>query len=111
MILKGLEEDIESSKNFGSLQEESHYLDNRKKRAELATIHQNLQERKRYAENIFILICIWLAVVLSIVILVGAGCIKLDDSVLITLISTTTANVTAFFVLVVKYLFNPKELP
>lgn len=33
----------------------------------------------------------------------------LSDDVLITLITTTTANVIGIFVFVVKYLFNPKS--
>ena len=34
---------------------------------------------------------------------------ELSDTVLITLITTTTANVIGIFVFVVKYLFNPKQ--
>lgn len=74
---------------------------------------QNRAERKLYAKWLFILVCAWLAVILSIVVLQGFGILCLSDSVLITLITTTTLNVLVLFGIVIRYLFKStlKKLP
>lgn len=54
---------------------------------------------------IFWLIVIWLLIILVIVVLTGLEKLTLSDAVLIALITTTTANIAAFFLGVVKYLF------
>ncbi|MEM7550077.1 MAG: hypothetical protein AAF363_10390 [Bacteroidota bacterium] len=68
---------------------------------------QNIKERKKYARFIFTLICIWLGLILLILFFQGFSNIKfhLSDTVLITLITTTTANIAAYFLVVTKYLF------
>lgn len=79
---------------------------------ELDELHQNMAERKGYARKLFIMLCIWLAIILGITIF--NGIVKgpsgyyvfcLSDTILITLITTTTANVAAFFLVVTRYLF------
>jgi len=42
------------------------------------------------------------------VVLAGVKLLSLSDTVLVTLITTTTASVFGFFLLVMKYLFNPE---
>ena len=72
----------------------------------LKTLRQNNIERKKYAGRIFIFTCIWAVLIFLVVFLVGFKVVVLSDTVLVTLISTTTINFFGFFLLVVKYLFN-----
>ena len=76
---------------------------------------QNIHEREKYANRIFILICIFLGFSLLIVILSGitiCPCglkyLNLSDAVLITILTTTTANVLGLMIIVINYLF-PKN--
>lgn len=50
--------------------------------------------------------CMYMAISLVIVFLCGCGVMKLDVSVLITLLTTTLANVIGVFTFVAKYLFH-----
>lgn len=83
------------------------------KKEELKSKIQDREQRKEFAKKIFIFLCIYLFVVFSTVICsaVESDCMKftLSDNVLITLLTTTTANMIGIFILVVKYLFNTKE--
>src|SRR5689334_18445526 len=78
---------------------------------ELKDLRQDRDERKSYASKLYWLVLIWLSIILLIVILQGLKLpgtdftFQLDDIVLVTLITTTTANVAAFFLVVVRYLF------
>lgn len=80
---------------------------------ELGGKKQNINARKEYATKIFGLIKVWLGSILALVFLSGIGKAKnlftLSDSVLIALITTTTASVVGLFVIVVNYLFNNKK--
>lgn len=87
-------------------------LDRQQKKVVILGQTQNLKERKKYAKYIFIMLCIWLFLMLTIIVLSGLPrvpftCMKfeLSETVLITLITTTTANVAAFFLVVTKNLF------
>ncbi|QRR02914.1 hypothetical protein [Dyadobacter sandarakinus] len=109
------EQDI-SEKNFLRLLQE----------ANLEGLTQNIRERKKYAEYIFWMVCVWLVTVVLLVWLNGIGEIycynfldvffrtgvkyisfsfHLSDAVLITLVTTATVNITGFFLVVTKYLF------
>lgn len=72
---------------------------------------QDREQRRIFADKIFSLLCMYLLVVGLIVIGCGNqnGAFHLSDSVLVVLITTTTANVIGIFILVVKYLFNPRS--
>jgi len=83
-------------------------LDQEIKKAHLRTLQDNNIQRRRYAVNTFILTCSWIGVVICIVVLAGIKLLSLSDTVLVTLITTTTASVFGFFLLVMKYLFNPE---
>jgi hypothetical protein len=78
---------------------------------ELQEVRQNIEERKRYARRLFIMLCLWLAIILLIAITNGIDnpfiCIgfHVSEAVIITLITTTTANIAAFFLVVTRYLF------
>lgn len=76
-------------------------------RETLESKKQDRQQRRDFASYIFWLIVVYLTIVLALV-----GCSRLigiDNSVLITLLGTTTANVISLFAFVAKYLFHTKE--
>ena len=82
------------------------------RKLQYASEEQNIKERKKYAKHIFYLITCWLAIILLIVFFqavkkVPFTCVpfELSETVLITLITTTTANIAAYFLVVTKYLF------
>jgi len=81
---------------------------NKSNKEKLKGDRQDREERKIYANLVFTLISIWLIVVLAVFVSCGQGNLKYSDSVLITLLTTTTANVIAIFHFVMKYLFHPK---
>jgi hypothetical protein len=69
-------------------------------------IEQDKNERKDYANVLFTMTTIWLFLVLGIFISVGRGVLVYSDSVIITLLSTTTANVVGLVIIVANYLFK-----
>ena len=85
------------------------------KKEVLASLQQNNRERVKYAKWTFVLTFCWIFVVMGLVFLNGyhpknGKLLELSDSVIITLITTTTINVFGFFLLVIKFLFNTGEL-
>lgn len=66
----------------------------------------NIQARKVYAACLFSFLSVYMIVVMVIVFLQGFGNIKLDASVMNTLLVTVTANVFGVFNFVAKYLFH-----
>jgi hypothetical protein len=87
----------------------------RKLGEELKDLRQDRDERKSYASKLYWLVLVWLTSILVIIIFQGLKIpnnrlsFQLDNAVLITLITTTTANVATFFLVVVRYLFRPKQ--
>jgi hypothetical protein len=81
-----------------------------KAQLEVEEFAQNIRERKKYARSIFWVILGWMVFVAGIIIaclwLFAVHKPILSDAVLITLLTTTTANVLGLFVLVVQYLFK-----
>jgi hypothetical protein len=80
------------------------------KKAVIDGLNQDRTERKKYAQLIYWMLVGWLVVILTLVFLYGLKAVFYSDAVLITLITTTTANITVFFLGVVRYLFPNKEL-
>ena len=78
------------------------------KKEELESYIQDRKERKRYANKLFYFLSVFVFIILLIVILSGLDIIKLETSIMITLITTTTANIISIFIYVVKYLFKSK---
>jgi multidrug efflux pump subunit AcrB len=76
---------------------------------------QDIDERKKYALCFFVLSCGWLTLITLILLLQGFGSFaffkrpfKLDTSVVLAVIGSTTANVLWILYIVAKYLFpNP----
>jgi hypothetical protein len=80
---------------------------------ELATRNETLEgsrqdrlARKKFTPNLFWLLVVFLSCTLSIVVLSGLRILCLSDTVLVTLLTTTTADVIGIFIFVVKYLFK-----
>jgi hypothetical protein len=70
---------------------------------------QDKDERRLYAYRVFALIAIWLACVILIVVGAGSGNLHYSDTVMVTLLTTTTANVIGLFAIVNGYLFGTKK--
>ncbi|OQP65354.1 hypothetical protein A3860_16945 [Niastella vici] len=81
-------------------------LDEEFSRAQLRRLIDDNKARKSFSIWIFALTVLWMFMVLMIVLQCSRGVFVLSDGVLITLITTTTANVFGFFYVVVNYLFN-----
>lgn len=73
---------------------------------EIASLKQDREQRKDFSSKIFLFMCIYMFVAIIIVFCCGFGWMKLDSSVLITLLTTTLANVIGVFTFVAKYLFH-----
>jgi len=71
-------------------------------------LRQNIEERKKYAHRIFVMICVWLVSVFLILILEGFGSalgFNLPERVVLAVVGSTTLNVVGIFYIVTKYLF------
>lgn len=75
-------------------------------REDLEGKRQDRLQRGNFAGRIFILMCVYLAVVLCIVVSKGLCWLLLDNTVINVLLTTTTANVIGIFIIVAKYLFH-----
>lgn len=76
---------------------------------ELVGLKQDREQRKIFSYCLFGFMCLYMATALVIVILSGYFTILLSDTVLITLLTTTLADVIGVFAFVAKYLFHFKE--
>ncbi len=81
-------------------------LDEALKQAQVNKFNSDNRSRVVYGVLIFLVTKFWLITILYFVYQAGKQNLKLSDAVLITLITTTTASVFGFFLLVVNYLFN-----
>jgi len=81
----------------------------RSKRLDNDIKEQDMFERKLYAYRVFALICIWLGCVMLVVFATGKGDLHYSDTVMVTLLTTTTANVIGLFAIVNNYLFKTKK--
>lgn len=88
---------------------DSHRKDVEKKAEEIESLKQDRKQRRIFSYCIFGFMCVYMAAAIAIVFLCGLGVMCLKESVLITLLTTTLANVIGVFNLVAKYLFHNKE--
>ncbi len=88
------------------LENEGLNLKNANLTLENQTRTDNNTARKGFAEKIFGLTIGWLALVVTIVVCVGCGWLKLSEKVLIALITSGSVNVLAFFLNVTRYLYH-----
>ena len=80
-----------------------------RQREEIEGLKQDREQRKIFSYVIFGFMCIYMLISLALVFLDGYGIIFLSDKVLITLLTTSLANVIGIFNFVAKYLFHPKK--
>jgi hypothetical protein len=101
---------IEDQADERLAEEELDWFDKEKKRIRLKGLSHDLDARKTWGERVFWLLVAWLIVVLIGFVFQGFGLggFHVSDSVLIALISTTTANVLGLGYIVANYLF-PKR--
>ena len=98
-----------NSVTFADWERKDKQLDLQLKEIQVKSQEQDREQRGKFAKKIFWVVVGYLAVVLLIVILGGAKVLFTTDTVLITLLGTTTANVISLLVIVAKYLFHSKE--
>ena len=79
-----------------------------KLREEVESLKQDREQRKIFGYIIFGFMCVYMAAALVLVFLSGFHSVELSDGVLITLLTTTLANVIGIFNFVAKYLFHAK---
>lgn len=72
---------------------------------------QDREQRKQFAEKIFSFVCMYMGAVMFVLLSSGAQWVDfhLSDQVIITLITTTTANIIGVLLIVVHYLFRKKK--
>lgn len=61
--------------------------------------------KKRFFSSIVTFVCGWLGVVLLILILSGAGALRLSDRVLLALLGTTSLNLVGLLFVIANHLF------
>ena len=85
-------------------------LDNGAKEGENRGDSQDRDQRKLFAEKIFTFVSLYMFSVFFILVLCGSPSnFQLSDTVLVTLLGTTTANVIGILIIVVTYLFSRKK--
>jgi hypothetical protein len=84
--------------------------DQARRREELESSKQDREERKKHADNIFILTCSWVVGIYLLLIFQGFqyNGFRLTDHVILAAIGSTTANIVGVFLIVTRYLF-PKR--
>lgn len=91
-----------SERAVEDLEQEAKRIENRGKQQDIAM-------REEYAGLIFKFVCYYMVFVFIILFLSGTpSSFKMSDSVLMTLLGTTTATVISLFAIVVNYLFPKK---
>lgn len=83
-------------------------VDIEKLKEELESLKQDRRQRKVLSIALFIFMCVYMAVALLIVFLCGLFVMYLSDTVLVTLLTTTLADVIGIFSFVTKYLYHNK---
>lgn len=77
--------------------------------AQIRKFEDDNEGRREFSRSIFIVTVIWMFLVLMVVVQCARAKWALSDSVLIALITTTTATVIGIFIIVANYLFNREK--
>ena len=104
----------ENNARFSSHDEEDlidKRLENLLKDEKLQGIIQDRKARKEFANKLFWFLVGFIACVFILLFTSGIECLKfeLSDAVLITLLTTTSANIIGIFAFVVRYLFQKQS--
>ena len=92
-------------KNFSEREKE---IQLEQRREELEGIKQDRKQRGAFSMRIFLFVCVYMVLALAILCLSGGCVFEISDTVLIAMLTTTTANVIGLFVVVANYLFHHK---
>lgn len=85
------------------------FYDRKMKALEIRNKEQDIAMRREYADIVVKFVVYYMAFVFIILFLSGTpSSFKMSDSVLMTLLGTTTATVISLFAIVVNYLFPKK---
>lgn len=79
------------------------------KKEEIEGLKQDRSQRKIFSYVIFGFMCVYMVAVLVIVYLNGFHVMDFPNSVMVTLLTTSLANVIGIFNFVAKYLFHTKN--
>lgn len=90
---------------------EDEEIERENRREDLEGKRQDRHQRKTFAVILYIFMCVYMAAALAVVFFCGFGLMRLSDTVLVTLLTTTLADVIGVFSFVAKYLFPQKESP
>mgnify|MGYP001549504396 CR=1 FL=1 len=103
--------DVSDTPDEKTKEEKTDY-DKERKSLENLQFKEDIEARKSYANKMFVMISVWLSFMILIVMIHGFGHDKswfqLSDTVLVTLITTTTGSVLGLFTIIVNYLFKTK---
>lgn len=75
---------------------------------EIESIKQDRKQRKPFSVALFIFMGIYVIIAVLIVIGCGLELLHLSDTVIITMLTTTLANIISIFSFVAKYLYRNK---
>lgn len=93
-------------------------LEHARRKLELEDFQNEVKARRRFANQIFIFMIVWMAI-MALLVVADAVTIPylqhwvgfhLSDSVLITLVTTTTGTVVGVFLIVAKYLYRVRDI-
>lgn len=79
------------------------------KKEELEGKRQDRKQRGQFSIWIFGFMGVYMLSILTVLILAGCKTLVLSDTVIISLLTTTTADVIGVFIIVAKYLFHKVE--
>lgn len=98
----------QTMQDLGSYHLSKMSLDDAHSKEDLRNKQEKREMRKRYAKLTFLLTCFWLATALLIVLLTGwhVWGFSLTQAELITLLSTTTANILGVLIIVMAYIYK-----
>ena len=85
------------------------YYEKELKILELKSKEQDIDMRREYADKTSLFVCIYMCFVFFLIFLsCSPSTFQMSDTVLITLLGTTTINVIGLFAIVMNYLFPKK---
>ena len=106
------EEILRTQENLDEELNEQKRVDARRRYLENKDYEQDIGLRKEFANKIFIFICIWCGFVILVMCFQGSAYsldkVEWNNNVIITLLTTTFAQVLGLMIIVLKYLFQHK---
>jgi hypothetical protein len=103
------ESKIEEEQGESYLKKEAERCKAKMAQTEADSFEDRRQDRKNFTYYLFQFVCMWLVFVGFIVLWNGLGKLKYSDTVLVTILTTTTSGVLLYFHYVLKYLFGDKK--